>query len=685
MKMQNKASVTKPSVQQLYNGQPQELPGSYEGTVKESFDRNTWVYRCVMAIAQSASTIPLVLYQKTNKELQEIEKHPLLDLLNKPNEQESGSDFFEKVIAFLMLSGNFYIEMVGPGKKSAPIELWAWRPDRTKIVPGNGKDFIKAYRYTVSGQDSDVEALRMVHGKFFSPLDDFYGMSPVQVAGNNIALNNKTTDWNRNLVENFASPSGFLMTEQKLSEPIFKRIKASIRSMFGGSKNAGKPHLLEAGTTWQQTGLSPKDMDFIESHKLTREEICAVFGVPPQMVGIQDKSTYANYEQARASFYTETVMPTLDKVVDALNHKLAPLFGDALVIGYDKDKINALQEDTDAKFKRMAEVKDMLTINERREALGYEALPYGDVILIPTTMYAVGNNADQYAPPVLSTDPQDEPKETTDEKINRLLGELEKKSKDDELIQAKRAIEDEMIAKYTPLVVELFDKERDALVKAFEIFGEEALLIALEEQEKQWNDLFTTLYEDVIKAIGPVEYDKLKDDIGKQHGGLEQKLISKLFKFAVSNIKKFITNTAAQEVRHVTDTTKKAVKKVLRQQVNEELSVYETAKRIRTVHEDFTPSRAAVIARTEVLTASSFAANEGAQQVIDDYGVEMEKEWSAAKDERTRETHIEANAQRVPFDKPYTVGGEDAMYPRDPNLSAAERIQCRCASKHIVK
>ena len=300
-------------------------------------------------------------------------------------------------------------------------------------------------------------------------------------------------------------------------------------------------------------------------------------------------------------------------------------------------------------------------------------------------MYAVGNNADQYAPPVLSTDPQDEPKETPDEKINRLLGELEKKSKDDELIQAKRAIEDEMIAKYTPLVVELFDKERDALVKAFETFGEEALLIVLEEQEKAWNDLFSALYEDVIKAVGPIEYDKLKDDIGKQRGDLEQKLISKLFKFAVSNIKKFITNTAAQEIRHVTDTTKKAVKKVLRQQASEELSVYETAKRIRAVHEDFTPSRAAVIARTEVLTASSFAANEGAQQVIDDYGVEMEKEWSAAKDERTRETHTEANAQRVPFDKPYTVGGEDAMYPRDPNLSAAERIQCRCASKHIVK
>lgn len=695
MKMQNKASVTTPSVQQLYNGQPQELPGSYEGTVKASFDRNTWVYRCVMAIAQSASTIPLVLYQKTNKELQEIERHPLLDLLNKPNEQESGSDFFEKVIAFLMLSGNFYIEMAGPGKKSAPIELWAWRPDRTKIVPGNGKEFIKSYRYTVSGQDSDVEAFRMVHGKFFSPLDDFYGMSPVQVAGDNIALNNKTTDWNRNLVENFASPSGFLMTEQKLSEPLFKRIKASIRSMFGGSKNAGKPHLLEAGVTWQQTGLSPKDMDFIESHKLTREEICAVFGVPPQMVGIQDKSTYANYEQARASFYTETVMPTLDKVVDALNHKLAPLFGDALVIGYDKDRIDALQEDTDAKFKRMEGVKDILTINERREALGYEALPYGDVILIPTTMYAVGNNADQYAPPVLSTDPQDEPSEKPDEKINRLLGELEKKSKDDEYVKNLRALEDELIEKHTASVVEMFEKQRDAAVAYInkrytsDVSASDVDVIATaiaEIHKKEQNKLFEDILSDSIKTVGEWKYNVLKNELSKSRSALEQKKLlnnlAKIFKFATSRIKDFITTTAAQEITYVTQTTKNIVKGLLHEQIDKSLTILELNERIRE-SVGFDLKRSQLVARTEVLAGTAFAAREGMMQVSEDYDIEFEKEWSASPDDRTRESHKEADGQRVKRDEKYIIGdGHEAMYPHDPALPASERCNCRCAELH---
>lgn len=707
MKIENKASVTSPSIQQLYNGQPQELPGSYEGTVKASFDRNAYVYRCVMAIAQAASTIPLVLYQKTNKELQEIEKHPLLDLLRKPNEQESGSDFFEKVIAFLMLSGNFYIEMNGPGKKSAPIELWAWRPDRTKIVPGSGKEFIKYYRYTVSGQDNDVEATRMIHGKLFAPLDDFYGLSPIQVNGNNIALNNAAVDWNRSLTENYAAPSGFLMTEQQLSTPLFKRIKMQIRSMFGGAKNAGKPQILEAGMKWQQTGLSPKDMDFIQTYELTREEICSVFGVPPQILGIMENSTYANFEQARSSFYTETVMPILDKVVDALNHKLAPLFGDALVIGYDKDRIDALQEDTDAKFNRMKEVKDILTINERREALGYEAVPYGDVILIPTTMYAVGNNADQYAPPVLTSEPetddgtqvQDEP-ESDDpvEKVQKALGalvEYEKKSRSGEYIKRLQALEDELIDKYDPLIAEMFEQwaksitaytekhhKDDMTLKQLDALADKACEVANAEQIKTLESLF----EDVIKVVGPFKYDYEKDALNKAKIGNEEKLLgglTKLFKFATANIRKFITTTAAKEIKHVTDTTKTAVKQILRKQIAQELSMGAVTKEI---HEKvgMNKKRAQLVARTEVLAGSAFAAREGMNQVADDFKIKFEKEWSAAPDERTRETHKDANGQRVPKDDMYVVGGHEAMYPHDPNLPPEERCNCRCAELHHV-
>lgn len=708
MKIENKASVTSPSIQQLYNGQPQELPGSYESTLKASFDRNTYVYRCVMAIAQAASTIPLVLYQKTNKELKEIEQHPLLDLLKKPNEQESGSDFFEKVIAFLMLSGNFYIEMNGPGKKSAPVELWAWRPDRTKIVPGSGKEFIKSYRYTVSGQDSDVEAARMIHGKFFAPLDDFYGLSPIQVNGNNIALNNASIDWNRTLMENHAAPSGFLTTEpnMQLSEPVFQRIKRTMRKMFSGAKNAGKPHLLEAGLKWQQTALSPKDADFIQTYKLTREEICSVFGVPPQIVGIMENSTYANYEQARASFYTETVMPTLDKVVDALNHKLAPLFGDALVIGYDKDKIDALQEDTDAKFKRMEGVKDILTINERREALGYEAVPYGDVILIPATMYAVGNNADQYAPPKVVDDSAAQEDDTAapaddnddpGEKMQKLLGELvefEKKSRSGEYIKRLQALEDELIDKYDPLIAEMFEKWADSItayiekhhkddmtIKQLDALADEACEVANDERVKT----LETLFEDVIKVVGPFKYDYEKDALNKAKATHEEKLggLSKLFKFATANIRKFITTTAANEIKHVTQTTKNVVKQILRRQVTQELSMGAVTKEI---HEKvgMNKKRAQLVARTEVLAGSAFAAREGMNQVADDFEIKFEKEWSASPDERTRETHKDADGQRVPKDEMYVVGGHEAMYPHDPNLPPEERCNCRCAELHHV-
>lgn len=58
----------------------------------------------------------------------------------------------------------------------------------------------------------------------------------------------------------------------------------------------------------------------------------------------------------------------------------------------------------------------------------------------------------------------------------------------------------------------------------------------------------------------------------------------------------------------------------------------------------------------------------------------LAKSWLAVNDERTRPTHRIANGQVVPVDEYFTVGGERALYPRDPLLSAKESVNCRCTA-----
>jgi hypothetical protein len=54
------------------------------------------------------------------------------------------------------------------------------------------------------------------------------------------------------------------------------------------------------------------------------------------------------------------------------------------------------------------------------------------------------------------------------------------------------------------------------------------------------------------------------------------------------------------------------------------------------------------------------------------------KTWLATEDERTRETHADADGQEVPVDQPFQVGDDLLMYPGDPDGSDAEVINCRC-------
>lgn len=91
--------------------------------------------------------------------------------------------------------------------------------------------------------------------------------------------------------------------------------------------------------------------------------------------------------------------------------------------------------------------------------------------------------------------------------------------------------------------------------------------------------------------------------------------------------------------------------------------------------------RAALIARTE----THGAANYGAFSAAEETGLELDKEWIAAEDDRTRQSHQDANGQVVPMESPFDIGGEAMMYPGDPSGSAENVCNCRCTVGYLPR
>ena len=406
-RQEQKASAVGAMISFQNAGQARWMDRRYDKLAEEGYKRNVVAYRCIRIVAHGAANVPWLLY---DAEGDDIEEHPLLDLLQRPNPLQAGAAMFETFYSFYLIAGNSYLEAVAAG--GAPGELWPLRPDRMKVIPGpRGQP--AAYAHQMNGQEhrfpvSVTGGSPVLHWKTFHPLDDWYGMSPIEAAAYSIDQHNAAGAWNQALLQNSARPSGALVYAPKegpanLSDQQFVRLKDQIGEQYSGPTNAGRPMLLDGGLDWKEMSLSPKDMDFLNTKLQSARDICAAYGVPPMLVGVPGDATYANFKEARMALWEDTILPLLDSATDALNQWLVPAFGEGLRLDYDEDEISALGPRREELWARV-QAAQFLTINEKRAALGYEEVDGGDDVLISATMVPLGMEPEDEEPPEVPDD-----------------------------------------------------------------------------------------------------------------------------------------------------------------------------------------------------------------------------------------------------------------------------------------
>lgn len=393
----------------------------------QSFERNATVYGCVSTIAQACATVPWVLYEfgKTKSSVKrrqqsaatyrkgmvraedsvkfpflrkameqtEVTEHPVLRLLERPNPSQSQTAYVEQLLSYLLISGNAYEHALAPEsgpRQGQPMELWNHRPDRMEILASkDSENIIAGYRYKVGSNTSEPWAPEsMIHHKFFNPTDDFYGMSPLMAATRAWQTENLGADWNYSLLNNGTRTSGALVIPTTLGDDAFERLKGEITASYVGAGNAGRPMTLEGGVKWEPMGLSPMEMDFLAGMRDAAIRICRVYHLAPEIIGVPDAKTYNSLAEARKAMWQEAALPLLDRLRDSYNQRIVPAFGDRIFLDYDRDQIDAIQEDRAKVFDMYNRVR-FLSTNDKRIGTGFETYddPIADIpesILNPT-------------------------------------------------------------------------------------------------------------------------------------------------------------------------------------------------------------------------------------------------------------------------------------------------------------
>lgn len=368
--------------------QPVRTPRRFDNLADQGYGQQPPVFRAINLIASACAGIPWVLYEKkgANRRGKEIDDHPLLTLMQSPNPTQGWGKFFEAYVAFYYIAGNSYIwANRAQNGKGLPLELWTLRPDRMRIKP-DPKQFVGGYEYSVNGQTRDFDTREVLHTKTFAPLDDWYGLSPLAVAARAIDVRNAGGDWNLALLQNSGRVPGFFVTDGRLGDTEFERMRQELLDRYTGSRNVGLPGLLEQGLKWVANGMTPMDMDWSGLSLHEQREIALTIGVPSEMLADPEVKTYASYSEARAGFYTETVLPLMDILRDELNRFVVAMYGPTYWLDYNTEDIEALAPMRAARWQQVT-TANFLTIDEKREAVGYGPLPggIGKVVVINNT------------------------------------------------------------------------------------------------------------------------------------------------------------------------------------------------------------------------------------------------------------------------------------------------------------
>jgi len=347
----------------------------------EGYRDNPTVRACIMAKQKAAIECPIIL---VNEKGEAVENHPILALLNKPNLMQSWEKFLTQMIGSHDIAGEGDVLKIGIGQS---VELWPLRPDWLEITTFSmGLPVTCSYTPSDTYEESTVKQYQfselMIWAEY-NPLFRWRGLSPLYSAAYSIDTLNEYAKSNKAMLENGMTPSGVLWTDSEVSDTSFNRLQEQFNGKYAGAKNSGKPMILDGGLKWQGMSFTPREMEFVSGKRLSQLDVCQVLRVPPQIIGIEGSQTFANYEQARAAFYEDEVIPMVNGLLSELlgflrkDFKLPPTY--KLIV--DTDGITAL-EPRRAERNKVIDGLTSLKVDEKRAAMGYQSTEGGDVILV---------------------------------------------------------------------------------------------------------------------------------------------------------------------------------------------------------------------------------------------------------------------------------------------------------------
>ena len=287
--------------------------------------QSSTVYSCVSLISDSIATMPVKTFRKTKDHREPTTPPQFLNAIDgMPNPETDGFTWLHRTINSLCLYGNSYWLITARDRNGFPSEVFNLHPDDITIERKNGKAI-----YTFNGKENFTRfttfnpAGEIVHIKNFEQGSDL-GLSPIEAGSEAIGMALAQEEFAGSFFKNGAVLSGVIEMDSTPSEEQLRIFKQSFNRKHQGSKNSHNIGILTEGSKWRPLALNHEQMQFLQSRKYTKSDICGLFRVPAYMIGDLSETTKlgSSIEEQNRVFYELTLLPYINRVETALTMML---------------------------------------------------------------------------------------------------------------------------------------------------------------------------------------------------------------------------------------------------------------------------------------------------------------------------------------------------------------------------
>lgn len=275
----------------------------------------------IKVISETLASLPLFTYQRREDGGKDVAKnHPLYALLHdEPNVSDTSYEWRLLSMSQILTRGNTFSQIF-TARNGSIGELVNVQNDQIQAF--RGKDGRIHYDFWQRGNSNRVLLQDEVFHVKGPSKDGITGLSPIEECRDAFGLAIGSELFGSRFFANDARPGLVLKHPKSLSSDAQKRLKESWVERFSGASKAHQPAVLEEGLDVQPIGVPAKDAQFLETRKFQREEIAAIFRVPPHMIGILERATNNNIEQQSLEFVMHTMRPWLVAWEQAIKKRL---------------------------------------------------------------------------------------------------------------------------------------------------------------------------------------------------------------------------------------------------------------------------------------------------------------------------------------------------------------------------